>query len=92
MKAVRHRHRDFRRHLSNLERLLSSPNPARILSEPELVRAGVASLGTLANWRSAGIGPPFIRLGSGIGYPLSGLRDWIEAGGTRSHRAPKAAA
>ena len=28
---------------------------------------------TLANWRSAGKGPPFIRVGSRVLYPIEGI-------------------
>jgi predicted site-specific integrase-resolvase len=31
---------------------------------------------TLANWRSAGKGPPFIRVGSRVLYPVEGIQAW----------------
>ena len=31
---------------------------------------------TLANWRSAGKGPPFIRVGSRVLYPFDGIQAW----------------
>ncbi len=39
--------------------------------------------GTLANWRSKRIGPPWMRLG-GVRYPLIGLMRWLDE---RTHRA-----
>lgn len=39
---------------------------------------GQLSVRTLANWRSSGIGsgPPFVKLGGKVLYPLSQLREW----------------
>jgi hypothetical protein len=34
---------------------------------------GTISLGTLANWRSLGKGPPFLKLGGRVRYPVDGL-------------------
>lgn len=31
---------------------------------------------TLANWRSAGISPPYTKVGGRILYPLSELEEW----------------
>ena len=31
---------------------------------------------TLANWRSAGIGPPFTKVGGRILYPVSDILEW----------------
>lgn len=31
---------------------------------------------TLANWRHAGKGPPFIRVGSRVLYPYEGIQAW----------------
>ena len=31
---------------------------------------------TLANWRSAGKGPPFIRVGSRVLYPIEGIHSF----------------
>lgn len=36
---------------------------------------------TLANWRSAGVGPPWVKVGQGpesISYPLAGLMAWLD--------------
>lgn len=37
---------------------------------------GRISVRTLANWRSAGHGPPFSRLGGRVLYPEERLMDW----------------
>lgn len=34
---------------------------------------------TLANWRSAGIGPPFYKVGSSVQYLVADLDAWLEA-------------
>jgi hypothetical protein len=34
---------------------------------------------TLANWRYLGIGPPFVRVGKYIEYPIRGLKKWRDA-------------
>lgn len=33
---------------------------------------------TLANWRYAGKGPPYIRVGSRVLYPVEGVHKWEE--------------
>jgi hypothetical protein len=35
--------------------------------------------GTLANWRSSKKGPPYLKVGGRIYYPVSGLIDWFKA-------------
>ncbi|MGO4521158.1 helix-turn-helix transcriptional regulator [Dyella sp. 2RAF44] len=40
---------------------------------------GAYSAGTLSNWRSSGIGPPYIKLGGRVLYPLKALQEF-EAG------------
>lgn len=37
------------------------------------------AVGTLANWRTNGKGPPWIRLPSGIKYPIGGLANYLES-------------
>jgi predicted site-specific integrase-resolvase len=37
---------------------------------------GAISVRTLANWRSAGISPPFTKVGGRIMYRLSDIEDW----------------
>lgn len=34
---------------------------------------------TLRNWRSQGLGPPFIRLGGAIRYRETDLQAWVDA-------------
>jgi len=37
---------------------------------------GTISVGTHANWRTAGISPPYIKLGGKIIYPEQELEEW----------------
>ncbi len=37
---------------------------------------GEISVGTLRNWRAQRIGPPFMKVGKSVLYPLQGLDDW----------------
>lgn len=39
---------------------------------------GNISVRTLANWRSAGTGPAFTKIGGSIMYPLNKLAEWEE--------------
>ncbi|MDO4919899.1 helix-turn-helix domain-containing protein [Kocuria sp.] len=34
---------------------------------------------TMANWRSAGTGPPFYKIGAAVQYRVADLDTWIEA-------------
>lgn len=36
------------------------------------------SVQTLRNWRSRGVGCPFIRLGSAVRYRMADVENWIE--------------
>ena len=38
------------------------------------------AVGTLANWRAAGTGPRFLRLGSAVRYRESDLETWANGG------------
>lgn len=38
--------------------------------------AGAVTTGTLANWRSKGRGPAFVKVGSKVLYPLDKLEEW----------------
>lgn len=47
---------------------------------------------TLANWRSAGKGPPFIRVGTRVLYPIEGIHafekldtNWLTSESTSTH-------
>lgn len=42
---------------------------------------------TLYSWRQAGTGPPSVRLGKYVRYPVSGLQKWIEERELESRRA-----
>jgi len=35
------------------------------------------STGTLANWRSLGIGPTYVKLGGRVRYRASGVNSWV---------------
>lgn len=37
---------------------------------------GRINVRTLANWRSAGVSPPFTKVGGRILYPLTDLEEW----------------
>ena len=37
---------------------------------------GEISLGTLRNWRAQRIGPPFVKIGKSVLYPVQALDDW----------------
>lgn len=34
------------------------------------------SLGTLRNWRAMRVGPPFVKIGKAVLYPIEELNDW----------------
>ena len=37
---------------------------------------GRITVGTLQNWRAMRIGPPFLKIGKAVLYPLEGLEAW----------------
>jgi len=50
--------------------------------KPEEVSAryrGEITVGTLRNWRSLGVGPPYTRIGKAILYPVTELENWEKA-------------
>jgi len=53
-------------------------NKIKCLSVDELIKRwnNAFSIGTLANWRSQGKGPPHVALGRKIYYPLSGIESY----------------
>lgn len=60
---------------------MTSSESEHFLTEDEVVtryRQALAA-GTLRNWRSKGIGPPFIRIGKAVLYARADLEAW-EAG------------
>ena len=64
---------------------LEASPPVAVESAPALLVCDAAAkyLGiaprTLANWRCAGDGPPFYRIGSAIRYRLNDLDEWLAA-------------
>ncbi len=64
------------------------PSSGRALPPADAARyLGVVTEKTLANWRSLGMGPPFVRVGEGklarVAYRLGDLNAWLDA-----HRVP----
>ena len=59
------------------------PAPRDVVTLDELMTANdVAdvlglSTGTLANWRSLGIGPTYVKLGGRVRYRASGVNSWV---------------
>jgi hypothetical protein len=53
--------------------------PSAIVARTEVGRfsGGILSPGYLANLDSIGEGPPRIRVGRKVGYPVSGLVEWM---------------
>jgi predicted DNA-binding transcriptional regulator AlpA len=48
------------------------------------------SLSTLRRWRLMNEGPPWLKFGGAVRYPVAALRSWIEArpgGGEARHRS-----
>ena len=37
---------------------------------------GQISAGTLRNWRTQRVGPPYIKIGRSVLYPVQGLEEW----------------
>ena len=37
---------------------------------------GEISVGTLRNWRAQPVGPPFMKIGKSVLYPVEGLDEW----------------
>ena len=56
--------------------------PDRLLSDVDVSGLSGISTKTLANWRSMGIGPHFLKLGAGkkgaIRYRLSDINRWLD--------------
>ena len=65
---------------SNPKRIaMSMMDDAALLSEKDAARLLSMSHRTLQAWRSAGLGPPYIKLGRSIRYPKGELLAWIES-------------
>jgi hypothetical protein len=56
------------------------------LTEQELATELRRDVRTLMRWRSAGIGPPFVRTGSALLYDREKVCAWLAAGGTKPRR------
>ena len=54
-------------------------NPDLLYTAADLAELKIAPAGTLANWRSAGKGPPYKKLGRRTLYLGADVLDWIEA-------------
>ncbi len=52
---------------------------------------GEITVGTLRNWRAMRIGPPYIKIGKAVLYPVEALDVWDKENlvncGTRQHQA-----
>ena len=57
------------------QRLMSD---IKYLTTDEVVERyrGEVSAGTLRNWRAQRVGPPFIKIGKSVLYPVQGLDEW----------------
>lgn len=51
--------------------------PDALMTTEELADELELSAGTLANWRSAGSGPPYVKLGRQVRYNRIDVDDWI---------------
>lgn len=52
----------------------------QLLTPAKLAEHLEVSTGTLANWRSAGTGPKYIRLSGVVRYRIDAIEKWIAAG------------
>lgn len=59
----------------------ASSDPSNWMTPEELVARlkGAITLGTLRNYRSARIGPTYIKIGRAIFYPTDAVNAWLEA-------------
>lgn len=60
-----------------------------LLTPAEVVERyrGVVSIRTLANWRSQGIGPRWVKIGKAVLYPVDNLTEWEQRGNKRERYA-----
>lgn len=78
--------------LTELER---APEPEELpdsLSEADVAAYTGLSRSTLANWRSAGIGPPFVHVGRMVRYGRDELQAWLPSHAVRYLAVDEAAA
>lgn len=50
-----------------------------LLSPTQVAERFSMAEGTLANWRSAGIGPRFVKTGGRVRYRESAIESWLDA-------------
>ena len=63
-------------HLTTMEGTLF--NPDTVYTPEDVAARGIANYSTLAKWRMARTGPPFIRLGKRVGYRGRDLNEWLD--------------
>jgi hypothetical protein len=51
----------------------------RFLTEFEIEQTGIAAVGTLRRWRLQRQGPPFIKSGRSVKYPVPEFEQWLAA-------------
>ena len=51
----------------------------RLYTTVELAEHLETNPGTLANWRITGIGPRFVKVGTGVRYREADVADWLES-------------
>ena len=51
----------------------------RLYTTIELAQHLETNPGTLANWRTTGIGPRFVKVGTGVRYREVDIADWLES-------------
>jgi predicted DNA-binding transcriptional regulator AlpA len=50
---------------------------AKLLTTQQAAERIGFSAGTLENWRCAGEGPPYVKIGRAVRYSVAGLERWI---------------
>ncbi|OLL69857.1 hypothetical protein Ae168Ps1_6415c [Pseudonocardia sp. Ae168_Ps1] len=58
--------------------LSTSEGASSHLSPPQIARALQVSTATLTRWRATGLGPPWIRAGRQIRYPVHSYNTWVQ--------------
>ncbi len=62
-------------HRTTMESAVFDPNT--VYTPEEVAERGIANYSTLAKWRHAKIGPPYMRLGKRVGYRGDDLNRWL---------------
>jgi hypothetical protein len=89
---------DAQKFLNAISVIHENPGQYRVQGMKYLRAADVAkrwenaiSTGTLANWRVQGKGPPYVKLGSKVLYPIDKLEAWEAASiGVANDNSPQA--